>query len=244
MNLGELARRMFGGRSKSGRVKPETTAEMIERGIREAGGVSQLARSLGVARTTVQRWRKGSTPSDESEQLLRTVLRRHDVPASRIERIAASDTFTISGKQDGRNRTIRLGRYLEPGTMQKAANAFMNGASSRDLHIIIWAGITDQNYRWMLQPKGWTPSEAARVVQTFRASPDTAPPPIGAYGAAGGAGGDDGEDLGEPDEYGNDYWFDETPYEDEDDYGDLFADFDIEVPDNSGYEFSGTSASS
>jgi transcriptional regulator with XRE-family HTH domain len=246
MNLGQTVYRMFAGQTPTGRVRrPETPTEMIERGLREAGGVSQLARSLGVARTTVQRWNKGSEPSEDSVSLLRAALRRVDVSESRVARIAASDKLTLKGTQSQgagrkpRARTIELGPYLAPGTMQRAADAFMAGASAAQLQIVVWNGIEDKAYRSMFRPPEFAGDDrqareeaSARAERLARA---------GSRGLAGSGGyghhsgpddGDEGEDL-----------FDEEPGEyDDADYADVEWVDQYEIAD--GYEFSASSGHS
>jgi transcriptional regulator with XRE-family HTH domain len=209
---------------------------MIDRGLREAGGVSQLARALGVQRTTVQRWRKGTEPSDESVALLRSVLRRVDVPESRLARISTSNRLTVTGRMDGQPRTVHLGRYLAPGTMQKAADAFMRGADPADLHLIVWSGIDNApGYRWMFQPDGWTQTAPGDRLRASQRAERLAGGGSGGGGGGNVSGGDEGDDLGDQeDDFDEDYDDSDELY----DYDDVaYAD-----GDNSGYEFAAASA--
>jgi hypothetical protein len=226
MNLGQAVYRLIAGRTP--RRRDESTEAMVKRAIAEAGGVSQLARSIGVARTTVQRWNKGSVPTQESTELLRAVLRRADLNQARAARLAARDTLIVKGKMKGRpgGRTIDLGKYLTPGTMGRAVEAYLKGASAYDLHVIVWNGIYDKHYRWMFQPPGGLaqagPAAAQQAVQH-------AADPGGMSGGGGGGGGRSGDDEDDDLFRYNDY--------DEDDYDDSLIYEDYALDANDGYEF-------
>jgi hypothetical protein len=227
VNLGQAVYRLIAGRTP--RRRDESTEAMVKRAIAEAGGVSQLARSIGVARTTVQRWNKGSVPTQESTELLRAVLRRADLNQARAARLAARDTLIVKGKMKGRpgGRTIDLGKYLTPGTMGRAVEAYLKGASAYDLHVIVWNGIYDKHYRWMFQPPGGLaqagPAAAQQAVQ-HAADPGG----MGGAGSGGGgfqarATGPEGEDL---DDFDDDDLYDDSL---------IYEDYDIGA--NDGYEF-------
>jgi hypothetical protein len=232
MNLGQAVYRLIAGRTP--RRRDESTEAMVKRAISEAGGVSQLARSIGVARTTVQRWNKGSVPTQESTELLRAVLRRADLNYARAARLAARDQLIVRGRMKGRTggRTIDLGKYLTPGTMGRAVEAYLKGASAYDLHVIVWNGIYDKHYRWMFQPPGGVaqggPAAAQQAVQR-------AGDPGGMSGGGGASGGRSGDDDEDEDEDGFDLGAD-------DDFGDFYDDSliyeDYDIAANDGYEFS------
>lgn len=226
MNLGAAVFRLIAGRTP--RRRDESTEAMVKRAIAEAGGVSQLARSIGVARTTVQRWNKGSVPTQESTELLRAVLRRADLSAARAARLAARDTLIVKGKMKGRpgGRTINLGKYLTPGTMGRAVEAYLRGASAYDLHVIVWNGIYDRHYRWMFQPPGGIAQRDPAAIR--EAVTDASPGGGGGGGSAARASGPEGEDLDVFDD-GPDYDFGD------DLIGDIGDHYDI--GDNDGYEF-------
>lgn len=222
MNLGQAVWQMIAGRHRKHDESPST---MVKRAIAEAGGVSQLAHAIGVARTTVQRWQKGAQPTEESTELLRSVLRRADMSDARARRIATRDQLTVSGlMRDGkttRKRTIDLTPYLAGGTMGRAVEAYLRGASPYDLHVIVWAGITDRHYRWMFQPPGGIAQAGTGAVQ------DALGDATGAGGGGGGGGGDyEGAAYGD--------------YGDDDYDGDLldlvYEDYLVDA--NDGYEFS------
>lgn len=240
MNLGQAVYKLI---AQSSPKREESPGALVKRGLAEAGGVSQLARAIGVSRTTVQRWKKGSTPTGESQELLRAALRRADLSAGRETRIARSNSLTLKGRQGDRSapRTIRLGPYLAPGTMAKAVEAYLRGASAADLHVVVWSGITDRNYRWLFQPPGGlgqashaTRSQAARDARQGGAGSG------GGGGGSGASGGDDDDgdalgELGELGGYDDDEWddyLDDLAYE-----GDVVEDLDKD------YEFSIGSAS-
>jgi len=245
MNLGQAVFRMIAGRHA--RHREESPQTMVRRALGEAGGVSQLARSIGVARTTVQRWNRGATPTLESQELLRAVLRRADLREARAARITTRNDLTVRGRQDGRERTVRLGRYLEPGTMGRAVEAYLRGATAADLHVIVWSGITDRAYRWMFQPPGgfaqMSPSERLRA--THRAEgrgggDDTGGGPFGAPGRSGGAGGAPGGDEGDEDGFFEDEAEDLEEYFDDDLVGDFGDEYDVpELEPGYGFSVSG-----
>lgn len=227
MNLGQAVFRLIAGRTP--RKRDESPEAMIKRAIAEAGGVSQLARSIGVARTTVQRWNRGSVPTQESQELLRAVLRRADLSAARAARLATRDQLIVKGKMKGRpgGRTIDLGKYLNPGTMGRAVEAYLRGASAYDLHVIVWSGINDKNYRWMFQPPGGVAQGGPQAVQ--EAVRDAIPGgPVGDGG--GGAGGAVAFDPGFTD------WDEDGAYDD-DMIGDLAYEDFYDIADNDGYDF-------
>lgn len=241
MNLGDVVYKLLAGRTPTGRLKrPETTRELIDRGLREAGGVSQLARAIGVDRTTVQRWNKGSTPSEASVELLRTVLRKADVNEERVQRIVMSNRLDIKGEQDGRPRTVHLGRYLERGTMQRAADAFIRGAGPAELHTIVWSGISGApGYRWMFQPPGWAQMSPGERLRASGRAEQLAEGPSGGGGAVGASGGafaagELGEEGADEEDEDEDDYLDEYDY----DYEDVAYDGET----NAGYEFAATSA--
>lgn len=221
MNLGDTVYRLIAGRTHY-RREEESSADQVKRALKEAGGVSQLARSIGVARTTVQRWNKGSKPTLESQELIRSVLRRADLSQRREHRLRMADGLIVKGKQEGRNRTINLGRYLRPGTMDKAVEAYLRGATARDLHVVVWGGITDQSYRWLFQPPGGVAQMS--IADRERAASAA----FGAGGSTGGGGGSAARGGGgggddEEDEYDEEDEFEE--YMDEYDFDDV-ADLD------------------
>jgi transcriptional regulator with XRE-family HTH domain len=229
VNLGQAVFRLIAG--KTPRRADESASSMVKRAIAEAGGVSQLARSIGVARTTVQRWNRGSRPTQESVELLRSVLRHADLSERRAARLAASDSLIMRGKMKGRpgGRTIDLGKYLTAGTMGRAVDAYLRGASPHDLHVIVWAGITDRHYRWMFQPPGGLAQAGPEAVQRAVSGAS------GGSGPSRGSGSDDDEDL--------DDGFDDGDADYDGDLLDLaYEGYDI--GDNDGYEFSATGASS
>lgn len=246
MNLGEAVYRLIAGRTT--RVRAEDPREMVERALAEAGGVSQLARALGVARTTVQRWNRGSTPTQESQELLRTVLRRANLTDRREDKLRLSDRLIIKGRQDGRNRRINLSPYLAPGTMNRAVDAYLRGASPADLHVVVWSGITDRHYRWMLQPPGGlgqASSEARRAAMGKAMGGGAGGGSGGSSGHSGGGGGpsstrgggDDEDEDGEDDYDGDEY----DDYDGGEYLDDLYGE-GLDVADNDGYEFSVGSA--
>lgn len=231
MNLGQAVYKMLAGRTPRFEEDPDA---MVRRAIREAGGVSQLARAIGVARTTVQRWQKGSTPTLESQELLRSVLRRADLKAGREVRLRTRDRLVVSGKHDGRDRRVNLSPYLRADTMAKAVDAYLRGASVTDIHVIVWSGITDRAYRWMFQPPGGLAQQPAREQREAAREAFG-----GGYGGGGGGGGSGAPGgAGAADDDGEDF---EDLY---DDYGDLRGEeWDFDIGDNSGYEFAAASAS-
>ena len=224
MNLGQAVFRAIAGRQSK---RDESPKAMVNRAIAEAGGVSQLARALGVARTTVQRWNRGSTPTQESTELLRAVLRRADLSEARANRMSTSNHLIVSGRQgDGkggtRKRTIDVGKYLNPGTMGRAVEAYLRGASPHDLHVIVWAGIHDKNYRWLFQPPGGIAQQGPQAVQRAVTEAMGGPDLPGGGGSPSGPsrGFDDFDD--ETDEY---YDGEDLMYE-----GDYY-----DIPENDGY---------
>lgn len=237
MNLGDAVFRKVSGHSPR---RAETPKQMFERALSEAGGVSQLARSLGVARTTVQRWQKGATPTQESQELLRSVLRRADMSSRRAARLSIDDRLVIKGKQGGRARTVNLSPYLAPGTMGRAVEAYLNGARPRDLHVIVWSGITDQSYRWVFQPPGgvaqMTPADRVRAIHRASGGGEAA----GGGGGSGGSGASTGgarghsEDLEDDDEDDGD---DDLGGEEDGEWYDAEYDYDYDLAPDDGYEF-------
>lgn len=153
MSLGRAVYLLIAGRAPEIEDDPRA---MVRSALDKAGGVSQLARALGIARTTVQRWNKGSVPTQESQELLRAALRREAIADAVRDRYRVSNALTVTGvtKDRPRGRTVDLGRYLAPGTMGRAVEAYLRGASPHELHIIVWAGITDTAYRGMFAPPG------------------------------------------------------------------------------------------
>lgn len=217
MNLGDAVWRAVAGRP---RPREESPDELVARALREAGGVSQLARALGVARTTVQRWNRGATPTEDSQALLRSVLRRADASDARARRLGTSNALVVSGQQDGRHRTINLGQYLRPGTMGRAVEAYLNGADRYQLWVVVWSGITDKPYRWMFQPPGGLgqarPAEQLRAARRAEEGE-----PAGGGGPAGpsGGGGLDDEDEEDDEEYVEDLAYEDWFVDDLDGYG-------------------------
>lgn len=259
MNLGDAVYKVIAGRSPR---RERDTRSMIERARDEAGGVSQLARGLGVARTTVQRWLGGAgvpggqRPKPEQERKILGYVRRAELREAREARISTSNRFILKGRQGERQRTINLTPYLVPGTMGRAVEAYLRGASPADLHVIVWAGITDKAYRWMLQPPGGLGQkgrgEVARAVREAQHGSGAAGSAGGDLGSAsptgggmglygGGGGGSTGE--GDYDEYGpQDVDVYEGDYDEGDYLDDLIGDlgYEGEVPEvgDTGYEFS------
>lgn len=223
MNLGQAVYRKIAGSTPKRR--DESWERMLKRAQDEAGGVSQLARAIGVARTTVQRWNKGARPTDESIELLRAVTRRADMSDARARRLATTDQLIITGTMKGRpgGRTINLTPHLAAGTMGRAVEAYLRGASAYDLHVIVWSGITDKHYRWMFQPPGGLAQQGPAAVQEHLR--DAFPSGGGAMGGGGGPAWPYGEEGG-PDE------FDDYP----EDLLDLAYELDV-VDDNDSYEF-------
>lgn len=212
MNLGEAAYRAIAGRTPKRELD---TRSQIERGVTEAGGVSQLARALGVSRTTVQRWRnRGSQPTAGSQELLKAVLRRADLREVKEAKLRTVNALTVKGHQDGRPRTVVLrAPYLAPGTMGRAVEAYLRGATPADLWVVVWAGITDKAYRWMFQPPGGI-GQAAPAEQG-RAARDAAGGHGGSGAGARGGGGDDEEDeWDDVDEDDDGDYLDDVAYED------------------------------
>ncbi len=155
MNLGEAVYRLMSGGRSSARYDRYNRGWITE-GLAQAGGVSQLARALGVQRTTVQRWQKGAEPSDESKELLRIALRQSHMTANRETRLRAQTSLTVRGDQDNRDRTIILDqKYLSPGTLNRAVTAYLRGASVTQLHKIVWEGIHSAPfYKTLFVPGG------------------------------------------------------------------------------------------
>lgn len=92
--------------------------------ISERGGTSQLARDLGVARTTVQRWHnRGSTPSAGSraklDQLNQQVTKQH-------RREAAQQEWGSMAQRHGGAK----GLAAAAGVSTSTANKWLSGASS------------------------------------------------------------------------------------------------------------------
>lgn len=237
MNLGEAVYKLIAGHSVRQEENPRA---MVQRGLREAGGVSQLARAIGVSRTTVQRWNKGSTPTQASTELLRAALRAADLSAARAARLSTTDRLTVKGRQDGRQRTVDLGRYLRPGTMGRAVEAFMRGASPAELHVVVFHGITDRNYQWMFQPPGGFAQmgPGARLRATHAAHSGASahggtPGGAGGLSSGGGQGGDDFDPSDSEEEWEEEEW--------DDDLYDLAYEGG-EIDSNAGYEFGVTSA--
>jgi DNA-binding transcriptional regulator YiaG len=219
MNLGEAVYRRIAQHTPK---REESAGAMAARAQREAGGVSQLARALGVSRTTVQRWNRGSTPTVESQELLRAVLRRADLSKAREKRLSVSNALVVTGYQGGRRRTVDLGRYLSPGTMGRAVEAYLRGASPAELHVVVWKGISGApGYTWMFQPPAHLrPPERPEAAERGA--------PVGGAGPSGGGG------YVAPDEWGGTEWG-------EDDLGDYYAEeYDYadvaEFGDVGGYE--------
>ncbi len=218
MSLGDVVRQMFAGMTPSGGHGQETPDQIIARGVREAGGSPQLARMLGVTERAVQRWRAGTRhPNKISLGKLRSTLQSN--------RILTSDSLVIKGSQPNgagrkaRPRTVNLGQHLESGTMQRAADAYQRGASSADIHLIVWSGITDKEYRRLFAPPGWAgKSESERVraserVNRLVAGGDTPGGGFGAPGASGGGGEGDGDEEEEDSDYYEDYDADDVAWD-------------------------------
>lgn len=191
----------------------------VSEAIARAGGVSQLARAIGVQRTTVQRWNKGATPTIESQELLRTALRTSRLSTGREGRLRASDALILRGDQDGRKRVIDVGQYLAPGTMDRAVTAYLRGASPTELAAIVSRGVVGAPfYKALIDP------------YRGRRAPAHGAPAAGPRGGGGGGGGGGGaggdDDLGdEEDEYDEEYIDD--GYQGEDEYAYLDPDYDM-----------------
>lgn len=109
--------------------------------LRDAvGGVGPLARFLGVARTTVQRWFGGAgmagrprQPTAASQNLI--VMGMRAIRARRsLRRISSRTSITIRGRdryEPGRERAIKLDhRHLRSGWQDDLVNAYLVGGTT------------------------------------------------------------------------------------------------------------------
>lgn len=221
MDLGEAVFRLFsGGRSPREPYSKRWVAE----GIARAGGVSQLARALGIHRTTVQGWtNKGKTPTVESQELLRVALRNARMSDSREARLRAKDEITVQGTQDDggtRHRVIHLdARYLAPGTMNRAMSAYLAGASPAELHRVVWQGIHSAPfYKAVFHPGG--PGAQGRATGPRNIAPAPTAPAGGSGGGGGASGGSGGRyDFSGPEEFVDDDGLAYEGWAIDDDYG-------------------------
>lgn len=104
------------------------------------GGVSGLARHLGVARTTVQRWQRGATsPKEASRSRIGSEYRNATVPEhGDIRSIGTTEA-------SGRPRSIS-GGYIRPGTMDKVRETYIHTGDKEAAGKVLWKGITDDFY--------------------------------------------------------------------------------------------------
>lgn len=124
--------------------------------IREAtGGISQMARMLGVSRTTVQGWfgarggQRVSQPSDRAKALMGLAMRRIRLPAIREARLQAARKLRIEGRDryDDRPRIITLDRtHLRPGWQDSIINGYLTGGAVGATGGLV-AAIKDKWYR-------------------------------------------------------------------------------------------------
>ncbi len=135
--LGDALSRALGHGESNGLA--EDIAELKGR----HGGVSGLARYLGVHRTTVQRWQRGATTPNPArlEQLgseVRSDTRRLD-----------QNALIVSGMDsDGRRRQIRPDQLrLAPGTMDAVRDKWIATGDGNAAAIVLWQGIGDSFYK-------------------------------------------------------------------------------------------------
>lgn len=96
----------------------------IEELIGERGGVSQLARDLGVARTTVQRWHhRGSTPNAASRAKLDQV--NQSITKQQRREAAQQEWGAVAQRHGGAK-----GLAAAAGVSTSTANKWLSGASS------------------------------------------------------------------------------------------------------------------
>lgn len=103
--------------------RPAQQDRSVEELVADRGGVSALARELGVARSTVQRWQKGSAPNTSSREKLD---RTNEQITKRERRDAAQREWGEYAQRHGGARGIATAAGVSTSTAQK----WLSGTSS------------------------------------------------------------------------------------------------------------------
>lgn len=123
--MDQLTGRTTGGRDWSQPVeRPAHEDRSLEQLISDRGSVSQLARDMGVARTTVQRWRnRGTTPRGGSREKLDRI--NQQVTADKRRTAAQREWGQVADRLGGAK-----GLAAAAGVTTSTANKWLAGTSS------------------------------------------------------------------------------------------------------------------
>lgn len=166
-----IARSRSGSRMSMG-TEPGSFAGALRFFMKAAGGnVSAAARLAGVPRRSLRDWLDGkSRPGRERQGRIldsaRMSSRRERLTPRREARVRASDAHVVirggyNYDGPGDRAPINIGDYLEPGTMDRVVDAYLDGADVDELRETFAGGLTDAFYAdTMILPQtdehGWT----------------------------------------------------------------------------------------
>lgn len=182
MSAGDLGEALYraiartaGGSRASMKTEPSSFAGALRFFVGMAGGnVSAAARLAGIPRRSFRDWMAGtSRPGKQRQGQLvdsaRMSSRRDRLTPRRENKLRASDAdVVVKGSYNyddgGSERApIRIGDYLDPGTMDAVVDIYLNGGDAADMRERFAEGITDPFYSMTmaLSPNdehGWTVS--------------------------------------------------------------------------------------
>jgi hypothetical protein len=174
---GDLGGRLYtavAGNRASMNTEPSGFSDALKFFLRAAGGsVSAAARLMGVPRRTARDWYAGKGLGPRSAERRRHVAesatvssRRQRLAAGREGRLRGGDQYDIVVKgvynyDGGEERDVRIGPYLDDGTLDAVVDAYLDGADAAELRQLFADHITDPFYqRTMGNPPtdddGWT----------------------------------------------------------------------------------------
>lgn len=128
----------------------ESTREATEALVRHYGSVSAAARGLDVPRRTLRGWLAGRQPRGGGGWLADVAreFRRAERAADAGPRAGRSLPSVGSGPpmRGAEDRTISLGQWLQPGTVDRVRDLYLGGADAEDLARAFHDGITDGGF--------------------------------------------------------------------------------------------------
>jgi hypothetical protein len=163
LSLGQAVYKAISGRVTEPSRDP---AADLREAQQRAGGVSQLARALGVDRTTIQRWNRAGEPSPAGAALIEAALRVARIPTGRQERMRSAERIVLYGVQEDRGERVIVledGRHLTPGLWSACLSAYFAGDGPIRLGEIAKDHVTDEWYRRMLDGMVPYPLKIRRV---------------------------------------------------------------------------------
>lgn len=150
----DLGSRLYSAVStRSVNTEPSSFTDALAYFGRLAGGsVRAMATLMGVPRRTLRDWMAGATPSAARRKAVadsaRLSARRERLRPGRENRLRASDSSDVTivavyNYDGGDARTVRIGDYLDPDTINQVVDAYLDGASPDELRTGFASNIQD-----------------------------------------------------------------------------------------------------